>query len=93
MSSQPNDAPMLLFEFEAALFQFETPEPQFEALSQLPPPMAASFSRHALYYLLLTAYCLLLHPYVAQYFSSKHSALNPLCKFAAPLLRYQPYQI
>ncbi len=71
MSSQPNDAPMLLFEFEAALFQFEAPEPQFEALSQLPPPMAASFSRYALYNLLLTAYYPLLHPYAAQYFSSK----------------------
>lgn len=40
MSSQPNDAPMLLSEFDAALFQLEQHEPQFEPLSQLPPPMA-----------------------------------------------------
>lgn len=40
MSSQPNDAPMLLSEFDAALFQFEHDEPQFDPLSQLPPPMA-----------------------------------------------------
>ena len=40
MSSQPSDAPMLLFEFDAALFQLEQDEPEFPALSQLPPPMA-----------------------------------------------------
>ncbi len=32
---------MLLSEFDAALFQLEHDEPQFEPLSQLPPPMAA----------------------------------------------------
>ena len=32
---------MLEFEFDAALFQLEHDEPQFEPLSQLPPPMAA----------------------------------------------------
>lgn len=32
---------MLLFEFDAALFQLEQDEPEFPALSQLPPPMAA----------------------------------------------------
>lgn len=43
MSSQQKREPMLLFEFDAALFQFEDREPQFDPLSQLPPKMTASF--------------------------------------------------
>ena len=41
--SQTKREPMLLFEFEAALFQFEQREPQLAPLSQLPPKMTASF--------------------------------------------------
>jgi hypothetical protein len=41
MSSQANRDPMLLFEFDAALFQFEHREPEFAALFQLPPRSTA----------------------------------------------------
>lgn len=34
---------MLLFEFEAALFQFEQREPEFDPLFQLPPKSEALF--------------------------------------------------
>ena len=37
MSSQAKRDPMLLFEFDAALFQFEQREPEFDPLFQLPP--------------------------------------------------------
>ena len=39
--SQAHRNPMLLFEFEAALFQFDEREPQFAPLFQLPPKIAA----------------------------------------------------
>jgi hypothetical protein len=42
ISSQAHRTPMLLFEFEAELFQFEQREPEFEPLFQLPPRMTAS---------------------------------------------------
>ena len=48
MSSQTKRDPMLLFEFEAALFQFEQREPEFEPLFQLPPNSAELLSRLAL---------------------------------------------
>jgi hypothetical protein len=35
--SQAKREPMLLFEFDAALFQFEQREPEFDPLFQLPP--------------------------------------------------------
>jgi hypothetical protein len=41
MSSQEKREPMLLFEFDATLFQFEHREPQFAPLSQLPPRSTA----------------------------------------------------
>lgn len=41
MSSQQKREPMLLFEFDAALFQFEHREPQFDPLFQLPPKITA----------------------------------------------------
>jgi|GEM_PF-3012844 hypothetical protein len=44
-SSQTKRDPMLLFEFEAALFQFEQREPEFEPLFQLPPNSAELLSR------------------------------------------------
>jgi hypothetical protein len=37
VSSQAKRDPMLLFEFDAALFQFEQREPEFDPLFQLPP--------------------------------------------------------
>jgi hypothetical protein len=37
MPSQEKRDPMLLFEFDAALFQFEQREPEFAPLFQLPP--------------------------------------------------------
>jgi len=43
MQTQANLEPMLLFEFDAALFQFEQREPELESLFQLPPNRAASF--------------------------------------------------
>ena len=39
--SQAHRNPMLLFEFEAALFQFDEREPAFAPLFQLPPKIAA----------------------------------------------------
>ena len=39
--SQAHRNPMLLFEFEAALFQFDVREPEFAPLFQLPPKIAA----------------------------------------------------
>ena len=39
--SQAQRNPMLLFEFEAALFQFDEREPAFAPLFQLPPKIAA----------------------------------------------------
>jgi hypothetical protein len=44
MSSQTKRDPMLLFEFDAALFQFEQREPEFAPLFQLPPNSAAFLS-------------------------------------------------
>lgn len=44
LSSQTPRAPMLLFEFEGELFQFEAREPQLTPLSQLPPKIAALLS-------------------------------------------------
>ena len=44
MPSQTKRDPMLLFEFEVALFQFEQREPEFEPLSQLPPNSAELLS-------------------------------------------------
>jgi len=41
MSSQTKREPMLLFEFDAALFQFEQREPEFAVSFQLPPRMTA----------------------------------------------------
>ncbi len=41
MLSQQKREPMLLFEFDAALFQFDDREPEFETLFQLPPKMTA----------------------------------------------------
>jgi hypothetical protein len=41
MSSQAKRDPMLLFEFDAALFQFEHREPEFAPLFQLPPRRTA----------------------------------------------------
>ena len=41
--SQAARSPMLLFEFEAALFQFEQREPEFDPLFQLPPKSEALF--------------------------------------------------
>ena len=41
MSSQTKREPMLLFEFDAALFQFEQREPEFVVSFQLPPRMTA----------------------------------------------------
>lgn len=41
MSSQQKRDPMLLFEFEAALFQFEQREPELAPLFQLPPKSTA----------------------------------------------------
>jgi hypothetical protein len=41
MSSQAKREPMLLFEFDAALFQFEHREPEFDPLFQLPPKSTA----------------------------------------------------
>jgi hypothetical protein len=35
--SQAKREPMLLFEFDAALFQFEQREPELDPLFQLPP--------------------------------------------------------
>ena len=43
MQTQAKREPMLLFEFDAALFQFEQREPELESLFQLPPNRAASF--------------------------------------------------
>ena len=40
-SSQRPRAPMLLFEFDGVLFQFDAREPQFTPLSQLPPKITA----------------------------------------------------
>lgn len=37
MQTQAKREPMLLFEFDAALFQFEQREPALEPLFQLPP--------------------------------------------------------
>jgi hypothetical protein len=37
MPSQEKREPMLLFEFDAALFQFEQREPELDPLFQLPP--------------------------------------------------------
>jgi hypothetical protein len=37
MPSQEKREPMLLFEFDAALFQFEQREPELTPLFQLPP--------------------------------------------------------
>jgi hypothetical protein len=39
--SQAHRNPMLSFEFEAALFQFDERDPQFAPLFQLPPKIAA----------------------------------------------------
>jgi hypothetical protein len=41
MSSLTKRDPMLLFEFDAALFQLEQREPEFDVLFQLPPKIAA----------------------------------------------------
>jgi hypothetical protein len=41
VSTQAKREPMLLFEFDAALFQFEQREPEFEPLFQLPPKRTA----------------------------------------------------
>jgi hypothetical protein len=41
VSAQAKRDPMLLFEFDAALFQFEHREPDLEPLFQLPPKRTA----------------------------------------------------
>jgi hypothetical protein len=41
MPSQEKREPMLLFEFDAALFQFEQREPELDPLFQLPPRRTA----------------------------------------------------
>jgi len=43
MPSQTKRDPMLLFEFDAALFQLEDREPEFTPLFQLPPKFTARF--------------------------------------------------
>lgn len=45
MSPQAKRDPMLLFEFDAALFQLEYREPEFDPLFQLPPRMTAYLPR------------------------------------------------
>lgn len=53
VSSQTKRDPMLLFEFEAALFQFEQREPEFEPLFQLPPNSAEFLPSLPLWFLAL----------------------------------------
>ena len=53
VSSQQKRDPMLLFEFDAALFQFEQREPELDVLFQLPPRIAALYPIYPLLCLIL----------------------------------------